>query len=122
MVPLGAALLGGLIVLLMTGRRERAGTERVFITPDGAIRTAMRPAAPSALPDSVVVPWTHVQLLRVSPFWHRLRMGPVDEFGEIQQVALDFGFRCPQTRAVEVQEAIAACRAHAVPDVPPGVT
>lgn len=103
------ALVGGLIALLVTGRRERRGTERFVITPAGIARIPLRIQPGTDGFDSVMIPWDGsncVQITRISTVWRSLRIGTADSTGRMRAVIFDAGFRCPDAAAPEVEAVI----------------
>lgn len=98
-VPLAvlAMIVAGVVGLLVTGPRERGGTERFVITPAGITRVATKLQAGASSVDSIFIPWGKadaVHLKRVSPFWKRLRVGTVSG-STIAGIQFDAGIRCP---------------------------
>jgi hypothetical protein len=92
-----AMLVAGVVGLLMTGPRERGGTERFVITAAGITRVATKLQAGASSIDSIFIPWGKadgVHLKRVSPFWKRLRVGTVSG-RTITEIRFDAGIRCP---------------------------
>ncbi len=112
-VPLAilAMLLAGVVWLLVTGPRERGGTERFVITPAGITRVATKLQAGASSVDSIFIPWGKadaVHLKRVSPFWKRLRVGTVSG-RTITEIQFDAGVRCPDN---DVDLVVGTIRAH----------
>jgi hypothetical protein len=103
-IPLIA--FGGILivvtVLLVTGQRERHGTERFCITPSGLARVPATFDPASARLDTAFLPWSDcnaVELKRVSPFWRRLRIGRNGPRARLTEVLFDAGIRCPDAAA-----------------------
>ena len=121
----GLALVGVLIFMIATGRRERDGVERADRDAPGrrACRAAARAEDPSqADGESGLAPWgaaDTVEITRISPVWHRLRIG-VGAMGRVHQVTFEAGIRCPEQWAPLVQHELQTRLAEAPrPDAPP---
>lgn len=104
------ALAGGVIAMLATSRRERAGSERMIFTQAGIRQMPMRGHDTS--PDRVeaFMEWglaNAVELRRVSPFWRRVRIGYVSAPGRRMTLIFDAGVRCPDDAAPRVEALLA---------------
>jgi hypothetical protein len=106
---IGTAIVGGLIALVLTSRRERGGAERLVVSPLGMVRVPLADPAERERLDSVVVPWAgarSVELKRISPVWYRLRVGTFAPGGALTGVILDAGIRCSDAQAADVRQTI----------------
>jgi hypothetical protein len=104
-------LAGAIVTMLVTGPRERRGTERFIITPGGIARVAAKFDPASRRLDTVFIPWGAADTFsveRISPFWKRLRVGRLgeDAGGPMRDVVFDAGIRCPDDSAAPVETAI----------------
>ncbi len=112
LLTIGASLAAGLMALLLTSRRERAGYERFVVSPVGIARLPMNDPGDNERFDSVIVPWsgaTAVELKRISPVWYRIRAGMTAGGGRMTSVVFDAGVRCPDELAPEVRSTLEAC-------------
>jgi hypothetical protein len=103
-VPLGLVTLivGAVVAMLLTGPRERRGTERFCITPAGLARLPAHFDPASARFDNAMIPWSScdaVDLKRISPVWRRLRIGRAAPNGKLTDVRFQAGIRCPDAAA-----------------------
>ncbi len=104
------AVLAGIIFMVATGRRERAGTERFMFTSAGVARLPAKRDDRGPGMDAVFIPYSPTARLRVdpiSPFWRRVRIETPDTHG-VHQVVFDAGFRCPSQHADRVEATIRA--------------
>jgi len=112
-MPLAILGILGLAVvwLLLTGPRERKGTERFVVTSAGITRVVPNAAPGDLSLGSQFIPWGRsdaVVVTRISPFWKRVRIGR--KAGRtLRDVAFDAGIRCPD--GVD-REVIGTIRAH----------
>ncbi len=98
----------GVVWLLLTGPRERRGTERFIVTEGGITRVVPRTKAAGESIGSLFIPWgmsDSVHIKRISPFWKRLRVGRA--VGRtLQDVVFDAGIRCRDGVDAHVRQTI----------------
>lgn len=120
-------IVGGIIAMVKTGKRERSGTERLVISPGGIARLPMAFEPGGERLDSVLVGWGRadgVVLDRVSPVWKRLRVGRW-EGRRLREVVIDAGVRCPDAmddmvrRTIEIYLSGAPVIPPPIPSIPP---
>lgn len=104
-------LVACVIALLVTGPRERRGTERFIVAKGGIARVAMKFDPASRRLDTIFVPWgtaDTVNIERISTFWKRLTIGNLASglHGPMRNAIFDAGFRCPDADVERVREAI----------------
>lgn len=110
---ISVVLVTGVIAMLVTGPRERRGTERFIVTKGGIARVAMKFDPAARRLDTIFVRWgmaDTVNIQRISSFWKRLRIGNLGEGprARMRDVIFDAGFRCPDADAQRVHDAIHA--------------
>jgi len=118
-------VVGPLVYLLATSRRERRGVERFVLTPSGITRIPLRgdAGAPGAH-DLAFTPWgdaNAVELRQISTVWRRLRIGRRSGHDRITGVIFDAGIRCPGGVEARVRQEIERCIARATPSTPAAV-
>lgn len=115
-VIFACGLVGGLVGLLLTSRRERGGAERFVVSPVGIVRLPLENPGEHERLDSVVLPWGDamaVDLRRISPVWYRLRIGAFAPGGRVTSAIVDAGIRCTDLLAPEVRRTIEGHLTHA---------
>lgn len=111
LVAVTAGLAGAVAYLLVTGPRDRGGTERFVVTPAGIWRTPPSANLTETGRGSALVPWEGadgVESKRISAVWRRLRIGHRSG-GRLGRVVFDAGIRCPDARVGEVLATIEQC-------------
>jgi len=107
-VSMVVSVVAGIVFMNKTGTRERYGTERFVITPDGIARVAMKADRVTGDLGSVFIPWARsdaVHLKRTGAFWKRLRIGRRAGKKLVDPI-FDAGIRCPDAVAQEVARTI----------------
>lgn len=123
---LPVVLGGGLLVLLLTGRKHE-GTMRFVIGPAGIASMPLRPAADGQAASFFhFEPGDGVFIRRVSSVWKRIKIGrlpptphPTPTPGRDQRtVVMDFGVRCPDADAQPLADGIRAAIAASTSERP----
>ncbi len=101
MMGMGAAWLGLVVYLLVTGKKEKKGMERFLFSAGGYGQcTSFVDAAEDVIQ---LTPWTGglaVRLKRNSARWHRLRIGlPADRGEHLTAVVFDAVVQCDPAQA-----------------------
>ncbi len=99
-------VIGALVVLLITGPRDRGSAERFAFTPDGVVRLPLAARKAHSAYAGDFVPFAladTVYFERLSPFWRRLRIGRrVLRSRRLRPVVFDAGVRCTDADADRV--------------------
>lgn len=107
------AVIGGAAALLISGPRERRGTERFVVSPGGISRVAMDAGKDGTRMDSVFIPWSSGAVLHIqaiSNVWVRIRIGTrPDRRGIPSDLDFDAGVRCPAASLERVRTWIESC-------------
>jgi hypothetical protein len=90
------ALVGGVIWMIASNKRERSGSERFVFSGAGIARLPLKQPTSGVKLDSAFVPWGNasvVELQKISPVWWKLRIG--EPSGEAVTWVFKAGVRCP---------------------------
>lgn len=77
-LAIAAAIMIGVVTMLVTSPRERRGRERFIFSSAGVARVPLIETRPDGRVDSLFTPWGHsnnVTVRRHSAFWRRLTIG-----------------------------------------------
>ncbi len=107
-LTLGALWLGIVIYLLLTGKRERRGTEQFLFAAGGF--GSCTGLDPTDTVEASLTSWNRVNAVRLDrkgPQWHRLRIGYADHpAGPLRRVVLDAGVRCDADAARQIRNVL----------------
>ena len=103
-IPLALTLLlaGAIAAMLLSGPRDRRGTERFCITPSGLARMPRKFDPATTRCDNACIRWADcdaVELQRISAVWRRLRIGRQAPSGRLTDIRFQAGIRCPDAAA-----------------------
>lgn len=111
-------LVGAMVAMVLTGKRQRSGSEKFVVLSTGIARVPLIFDPNAGKVASLHVPWdgaNMVAITRVGPWWKRIKIGE-QEGWVMRRVVFDAGIRCPDEMVEQVRQTVQACLSAAAVD------